>query len=359
MLLQPGDLFSRLPTQDISELVRAKNDKFWVIPIREYPKVVKKQIEEVAGISEPSKIYLKTLVDFMEGSANQQQVENTYNNSGKQIEEKKIITDFGEILGPLFAIKYLKGHKVDNVVFPTRQNYEVFDFFISNKHHYGFSSKALTGGSNTLAPKLIHERINKMKGDPVFRNNQKELEVIQKLTDHGMFEGVILAFESLINNNATARGFDISALDLKKMFAGVDFKKDSVIIEKNKDKQISSINLSKPEAYATFLTRFVLDSTKVPQSEKQKLKTGKASFTTTNIVYGFIKFISSNQFDFDNIMKHCFQDLNIVKMGIKNGVPQFVMQSMVPAEDTVTHDNFAFRSKAAFDRVRDKVGIQL
>jgi hypothetical protein len=35
------------------------------------------------------------------------------------------------------------------------------------------------------------------------------------------------------------------------------------------------------------------------------------------------------------------------------------MQSTVPADKTVTSNNYAFRSKAAFDRVKDKPGIQL
>jgi hypothetical protein len=58
-------------------------------------------------------------------------------------------------------------------------------------------------------------------------------------------------------------------------------------------------------------------------------------------------------------MRSCFQDLNIVKLGMRNGVPQWAMQSTVPADKTVTSNNYAFRSKAAFDRVKDKPGIQL
>jgi hypothetical protein len=93
--------------------------------------------------------------------------------------------------------------------------------------------------------------------------------------------------------------------------------------------------------------------------EKKAFQSGKKTYTSTNVVYGMIKFIASSDFDFDYIMRQTFQDLNIVKMGMKNGVPVFRMQSTVEAEDTETNRSYAFRSKAAFDRVKDKLGIQL
>ena len=360
-MLQPGNLFSTLTPKEIPQLKRVSKDKFWVFPIANYAKIVKQQIEKISNkeLSDASKNYLKGLVDFMDNKIKSDQLIKLYENSGKEIPEKKIITDFGEILGPFFAYRFVTKRGVKNITFPTRQNYEIFDFFIQNEHFYGFSSKALTGGSNTLASKLIIERLEEMKKNSDFKKYNKEIEVLKNLTEHAMFEGVIIAFGNLIKNNVNSRGFNIPINELRKMFSGVNFSIDANKIEKNKLKSITEIGLSKPLAYANFLNRFIIESTKVPMSEKKKFQTGKLSYTSTNVVYGMIKFISSSDFDFDYIMRQCFQDLNIVKMGIQKGVPIFKMQSTVEAENTVTNTNYAFRSKAAFDRVNDKLGIQL
>jgi len=358
-MLQPGDLFDGLPSEDVPQLIRVKNDKFWVFPINKYSDILKTQIQKSKKIPSGSKAYLKGLIDFMEGNITADTLKNLYNNSGKEIPEKKIITDFGELLGPYFAIKFLKTRKIHNIVFPVRQNYEVFDFFIKNEHHYGFSSKALTGGSNTLAPKLIMERLDKMKNDQEFKSYKKEIKVIENLTEHSMYEGVVIAFGDLLSESVTSKGFDIPAAELKRMFSGVDFKSDAKKIEKQKDTKITDLGLSKTTSYTDFLNRFVIESTQVPPMEKKAFQSGKKSYTSTNVVYGMIKFIASSDFDFDYIMRQTFQDLNIVKMGMKNGVPVFKMQSTVEAEDTETNRSYAFRSKAAFDRVKDKLGIQL
>ena len=45
-MLQPGDLFEGLPTEDVPTLIRAKNDKFWVFPIRDYSNTLKSQIQK-------------------------------------------------------------------------------------------------------------------------------------------------------------------------------------------------------------------------------------------------------------------------------------------------------------------------
>jgi len=360
-MFQPTDFFKNYPKSDIPQLVRTPNDKFWIIPISKYPTVVKDGIDKLS-VSLAVKMYLIGLVQFMEGKILAPQVKNFYLNAKSEIDLKAVSAEFGEVLGPFFAMKYLRNRQIDHITFPVRTNYEVFDFFIHNAHYYGFSSKALTGGSNTFAPRLIQERIDKMKTSIQFRNSQKELSVIENLTKYGMFEGVVVAFGDLIKGNVNkAKGFEISQSELRTMFLGVDFASDGKKIEANKDKPLANVGLSNTAAYVEFLNRFIIDSTKVPEAEKRKLKEGKASYTTTNLVYGFIKFISSSDFNFDEIMSHCFQDLNIVKMGINNtdGVPIFKMQATVEAADTVKSDVYTFRSKAAFDRVRDKVGIQL
>jgi len=357
--MQPRDVFANFPSQDVPSLVRTTNDKFWVFPVAGYAKMLRDQLPNL-GLKKPETAYLLGLVDFMDSKISAEQLQNLFKNSGGSIDEKKIVTDFGEVIGPFYALDFLKNRGITEIVFPIRQNYEVFDFFLGSKgQYYGFSSKALTGGSNTLAPKLIHERIVKMKGNADFRAYQRELDLLDNLTNHGMFEGVIIAFGNLIKSPTASRGFDISGPELQAMFKKVNFATDARKIEAFKTAGINNIGLSNPAAYAEFLNRFIIDSTKVPQNEKQKFKTGKASYTCTNIVYAFIKYIAGSSFKFDYIMRSCFQDLNIVKLGMRNGVPQWAMQSTVPADKTVTSNNYAFRSKAAFDRVKDKPGIQL
>lgn len=351
-MLQPSDLFKGLSTEIVASLIRTTNDKFWCFHIDKYDEIVKKQIENNKDIPNVAKPYLKGLIDYVnDKKINESSLKNLYNNSGKIIQDKKIISEFGEILGPFFAAKYVVKYNVHKVVFPVRQNYEVFDFFIKNEHHYGFSSKAMTGGSNTLAPKLIMERLDKTEMISEFRKYDVEIKVIRNLTKYSMFEGVVRAFGDLVNDGHFP--------EFKEIFKKTKFDADSIIIEKNKNKKITEINLSDSIAYANFLNEFIIESTKISELEKEKFRTGKTSYTTTNIVYGMIKVISSKKFDFDFIMKQCFQDLNIVKMDLKNGVPIFKMQSVIEAENTVTPNNYVFRSKAAFDRVRDKLGIQL
>jgi hypothetical protein len=359
MLLQPGDLFGNLTIKVVPELVRKSDDKFVIIPFSKYAQTVKAQIDKQKEISKMAKAYLKGLVDFVAKPGSSDKLKKLFDNQGDDLKEETVIKDFGEVLGPLFAIKYCKGSNPE-VIFPTRQNYEIYDFFIKTKTQtYGFSSKALKGGSNTLAPKLIVERVQKMKLESKLKKYSTELEVLKCLTQYPMFEGVVMAFASLIKSGYVGKGFNTTSAKLKSMFNGVKFENDAKKLESQKEGKIAKMGLSKPKAYAAFLNNFVLESTKVPDSEKKKLLSGKTSYTSTNVIYGMIKFIASSSFKLDEIMNMCFQDLYIVKMGMKDGVPEFVMQTFIPMKDTVTGNNFAFRSKAGFDRVNDKPGIQL
>jgi len=375
-MLQPGDLFATLPKVDIPQLVRVKNDEFWEIPIKKYSEILKDKIQKSKEIPNKSKPYLKGLIDFMDENIKSSDLKELYTSSGKEIKTTDIIKNFGELLGPYFAIKFLKGRKIVNIVFPVRQNYEVFDFFIKNEHHYGFSSKAASGGTNTLAPKLVVERLDKMSGDSEFKNYQKEIIVLRTLTNHGMYEGIVLAFGELIKNPLTKNYFTtlfskvtfstmgrqiLTATKMNEMFKGVNFEADSMKFEKNKLKEITEINLSKPKAYAMFLNEFILGSTqKVSDADKKAFLSGKKAYTSTNVVYGLTKFIASTDFDFDYVINAAFQDLNIVKMSMnKDGIPAFKMVATVDAEDTVKGGNYVFRNKASFSRINDKLGLQL
>ena len=359
-MLQPKDLFAILPKVDIPQLVRQNNDKFWEIPIEDYSKILKEEIQKNTGIPKNSKPYLKGLVDFMENKIDAKKLENLYINSGEEIKTEDLIKNFGELLGPFFAKEFLKGRKIHNIVFPVRQNYEVFDFFIKNEHYYGFSSKAASGGTNTLAPKLVVERLDGMLPDPKFAEYQKEIVVLRTLTESGMYEGIVLAFGELLKDSSTKNKMDIPAKTLQEIFKGVNFKSDSTKFETFKLKEITEIGLSKPTAYARFLNEFIIDSTKkVPAQEIKDYQSGKKAYTSTNVVYGLTKVIAKTDFNFDYVINAAFQDLNIVKMSMKDGVPAFKMVATVDAENTVRGGNYIFRNKASFTRINDKLGLQL
>lgn len=376
-MLQPKDLFATLPKVDIPQLVRVKNDEFWEIPIKNYSQILKEKIQKSTKIPDESKPYLKGLIDFMEEKFMDKKIKSPdlkelytssgYTSSGKKVEKIKtadIIKNFGELLGPYFAIKFLKGRNIVNIVFPVRQNYEVFDFFIKNEHYYGFSSKAASGGTNTLAPKLVVERLDGMQPDPDFAKYQKEIIVLRTLTNHGMYEGIVLAFGELIKNSSTKSKMNkqiLTTAEMSEMFKDVNFEADSMKFEKNKLKEITKIKLSKPEAYRNFLNKFILESTqKVSEADKKAFLSGTKAYTSMNVVYGLTKFIASTDFNFDYVINAAFQDLNIVKMSMDtNGIPAFKMVATVKADDTVKGGNYVFRNKASFSRINDKLGLQL
>lgn len=362
--LQPSSMFANRTTIDIPELKRKENDKFWSIPVGKYAAEVLKQIAAIKDkdVDANSKLYLIALVEFMTGKIKEKELLAAY--SKNTIPDKDIIKNFGEILGPFYALQVVETKirgKINNVVFPTRQNYEVFDFFIKNDHHYGFSSKAMVGGSNPLVPRLIIERLKKMKNKTEFKKFENELTVLQELTDYGMFEGVARAFAILIKNGVKAKGFEGAEKLFSKMSL-VNIRSDAAIFEKNKESNINKLRLSNYKAYETFLDNYVVGSI----SEQKRKEAKKNGYQSVNVVYGMIKFISSvKNFQFDEIMKHAFQDLYVAKMGMKKGVPVFGLQTTIEANKIFKPKSFqigeeyAFRSKASWDRVRDKLGIQL
>ena len=360
--LQPSGIFAGLKQADIPELKRKTNDKFWVIPIEKYSAEVKKRINAITDVDAGSKKYLIALVDYMDGKIKEKALLDAY--AKNKIPDKDIIKNFGEIIGPFYALQVvatkIRG-KLNNIVFPTRQNYEVFDFFIKNDHHYGFSSKALVGGSNPLVPRLIIERLNKMKNKNEFKKFENEITVLKELTDYGMFEGVARAFAILIKNDVNAKGFD-SANKLFSKMTLVNLRADAAIFEKNKETDITKIKLSNVSAYEKFLDQYVVGSI----SEPKRKEAEKNGYQSVNVIYGMIKYISSiENFQFDEIMKHAFQDLYVAKMGLRKGIPIFSLQTTVDAknifkpESIEIGEDYTFRSKASWDRVRDKLGIQL
>lgn len=381
-MLQPRDVFSGQKTIEVPQLFIKPNDVFWNIKIDDYAKVVKKAIESKIK-NKADKDYLLAIIDYVNGAKVSTETLHTYSkDETRQIPDKKIITDFGEIIAPLFAVRYLDkymtkdnvrvykgsikptlgtpGDKVKYICFPTAQNYPIFDFFIKNGYYFGFSVKAMSGGSNTLAPKFIIERLDALKEDkssPIAKKYLKEIAVLKSITDNPTYAGVALAFSELLKLKNVSGFKNLAAI--KEIFAKTKFSSDATLLERNKNKTINKIRLSDVSAYKKFMDEYIIDDTKQSELDKQKYKSGKKQYTPENVVYGFIKYITSVDYDMEELLKATFQDLNITKVDLLDGVPVFKMQTIVEAKDTIQKKFYAFRSKAAFNRVNDKPGIQL
>ena len=370
--LQPSSIFINEKSIVIPELARTTNDKFWVLPIGKYEEKLLSKMKNIAGIDKGSRDYLIGLIQYINHDIDEKVLEKLYQKN--TIPVKDIIKNFGEVLGPFYALQVLQKNvrdKMHNVVFPVRSNYELFDFFIKDGIHYGFSSKALVGGSNPLVPRLFIERLKKIKNTSEFKKYNDEIDVLKALTEGGMFSGVVNAFGIIVKSRKKSKSFH--ERDIFSTFRKTNFVKDSMLFERNKDALISTLKLSNVKAYNEFLSSFIFYRISVKNKEKHfdLMKKDKGSwrtgFQSVNVVYGMIKYITSiTDFDFDGLMKKLFPDLYIIKMGINNkGIPLFKLQTTVDAsklfklESFKEGKNYQFRSKAAWDRVNDKLGIQL
>ena len=131
--LQPSSIFINEKSIVIPELARTTNDKFWVIPIGKYEEKLLSKMKNIAGIDKGSRDYLIGLIQYINHDIDEKVLENLYQSN--KIPVKDIIKNFGEVLGPFYALQVLQKNvrdKMHNVVFPVRSNYELFDFFILN-----------------------------------------------------------------------------------------------------------------------------------------------------------------------------------------------------------------------------------
>jgi len=381
-MLQPKDILSSYPKKDVPILCLPShpNVKFWVIPIGDYADLLEQRVKKSFAKTPAKMKYLNMLVRYASGEK-----EIKANSLQSALKDSKfspseVAKDFGELLAPFYGLRYLDkfmskngvkvqkttirhaygepGKKLSSICFPDAQNYPIFDFFVQNGYYFGFSVKAMTGGSNTLSPTYIAQRINKLK-DSAQKQLKKdypiEFTVLSVLAEQKTFAGPVVAFGKILD----IKGNHFPAIsEIREIFKKTNFEKDSEIIEKNKEKPLSALNLSDRTAYNKFMNKFIIDTTK--QNDKEKYKSGMKEYTPENLVYAFIKYLAMIDYDLQPMLRELFPDLNIIKVDIDNtGVPNFKMVTIIKAKDTILQESFDLRSKAAFNRVNDKLGIQL
>jgi hypothetical protein len=377
-MLQPKDILSSYPKKDVPILCLPShpNVKFWVIPIGDYADLLEKQIEKSFAKTPAKMKYLNMLVGYASGEKGIKADSLQSALKDSKFSPSEVAKDFGELLAPFYGLRYLDkfmskngvkvqkgtirhaygepGKKLNSICFPDAQNYPIFDFFVQNGYYFGFSVKAMTGGSNTLSPTYIAQRVNKLK-DSAQKQLKKdypiEFTVLSVLAEQKTFAGPVVAFGKILD----IKGNHFPAIsEIREIFK----KKNFEIIEKNKEKPLSALKLSDRTAYNKFMNKFIIDATK--QDDKEKYKSGKKEYTPENLVYAFIKYLAMIDYDLQPMLRELFPDLNIIKVDIDNkGVPNFKMVTIIEAKDTILQESFDLRSKAAFNRVNDKLGIQL
>lgn len=355
--ISPAELLSGFKTVERPDLKRKPTDVFYEFIVADYVKSINVGIKK-ASIHKGYRDYLLKLVEYT-ATANSGvkskialEIATLYTAYKTEIDTAEVVKYFGEVIGPLHIANLTdaKG-KATHIIFPQRSNYELFDYFVvRNKEVFGYSAKAAGGSSNTLAPKLITERLNHQ---PKLKQTLGA-QILVSLANDPTFEGTVKSVGLLAKNDIFPRTMQSDAA-LKTAFKKIRWETDASTIERNKSKKLidKSMPLSGRDAYVKFVHEHV-----VPRMIKKPAK-GYA-YDVTNLIYGFIAMYLADcskegRFNITPIIKQLFTDLNILKMGIdtKTGLPNFHLIARGQVEGGT------LRSKARWDVIKDKLGVQL
>ena len=243
-----------------------------------------------------------------------------------------ILSDFGEVLGPIFCIKTglskfnLGVNQSSTVFFPSAGAEPLLDYFIrTSQDTYKISAKA-KGTSNTLkmnslVPPLLSDNILRVR-----HQNTLEFRLMQTIHDNSINMGSILgcSLVGIISQSAAAsvsglRGNNTIIPDNAKQLFQNLISSDSRLRDK-KDITLRNISYLCEKKLVEFTKRTMVS---------QRL---------TNIV----KDILNNEIFF-------------VKMNIDNGVPRFNVSSTTDRSISNLH----FRTKNGYDSTSDKLGFKL
>lgn len=356
LALGPASMFSSIPEKEIKLLVQKPNDKFIIIPASQYSNKVISMVEK-SGIPSSYKKYLTELVKYEDDKNRKKILVETMEGHSKQLSETEIEKYFGEVLGPIHLINKATT-KFDNVVFPTRTNYQLFDFFMEKDGKYtGYSSKTGAGVSNTLSPTAINERIKKSDRqrfsdrDVLFGKN-----VMVVLGEAPIVEGLSKVVGLMTKHNKLPTTIDKK---VKSALMAVDWDGIASKLQLNKAKKLEDTDIKGIGSIDYFLSNYVIPRTKMSDAIKRGYQTGKKKYTCTNVAYGLgMLIVDSNKdgsFDCSPFLRVLFNDLNVIKLDLVGGVPSWKVKNLSEYTDVV----FKFRSKYRWDVVKDKLGIAL
>ena len=365
--------------------------------------------------------YLIEIVKYAQNGKNQKAVEEAFTIVKQQytgIDAGNIATNFGEVLAPIFAVRWVKpfigkpktrqsgsslqaaygsaGASLKYILFPDVQNYPLFDFFISDGYIFGFSVKG-TGSSNPLSAAEYQKRysneewikkISKNKADTFRTTYKNEIALFDAITGHRQWTGPLVAMSLLINSSIGSKTSPIASerkykQTLKQTLAPINLADLATKIESkkftaksqlfdSKGKSTLGLNDTESEALINFLLYFSLGRSK-QAGEFEKFQNDRSLWTLTQLTAGMIQYICDGSFPkMTEFTRELFPDLNIVKVNISSkGIPTFQLQehrnvgtalSKILKEESKLikqGNDYAFRSKAGFGDVSDKLGVQL
>jgi hypothetical protein len=366
LALSPAVIFASRPKTDIPNLVVKPNDQFIVIQKKDYVELLKQGISK-SGLNPHFRKYLSTMVDRVKDKTTDAHLTSIYN-IGKDDINFKDMKYFGEVIGPVHL--FMLHHEYDHVAFPTRSNYELFDYFmgLDSKHgkkYVGYSAK-MVGSSNTLTPTIIEQRIILLaKKNLVLQENKLAASIIQTLATMPINSGLAIATSLLVKNNALPSTVPRAAvMALHRM----NLTQDAATLQSNKLGKLNQASLSNKDAYKVFMDSYALLRTKLADTIKKKYlntdvggkpKPSDLQYDMTNISYALGMLVADasieNKFDVTPLIHITFQDLNVVKTGInRDGIPSFDIHNV-----TKTKTVYKLRTKYRWDLLKDKLGVQL
>ena len=356
LALGPAAIFSSVTAKEIGSLVQKPNDKFIIVPVSEYTAKLKTLVGK-ANIPAAYKKYLKELVNYEENKNNKKLLVETVNGYGKDLSETEIEKYFGEVLGPCHLISVNSGSKYDNVVFPVRTNYQLFDFFMERNGKYiGYSSKTGSGVSNTMTPTVISERIEKSK---ITTTNKEVIfgrNVMKALGEHSIIEGLFLVAGMIVS----AKKFPSKmSKPVRDAMSSVNWADIAVTMQSKRTTTIDKMGVTGTGKIDYFMDNYIVPRTKMPDPTKTAYTEGRKKYTGYYIAYGLGMFIvdanKDGVFDCSPFLRVLFNDLSVIKLDLISGVPSWTVKKL----EDYTEAKFMFRSKYRWDVVKDKLGIAL
>jgi hypothetical protein len=357
LALGPSAMFASVTPKEIGVLVQKPNDKFIIVPAKQYGEKVRTMVGK-SKIPTAYKKFLNELINFEVDKDNKKTLTEMVDGYGKDLSETEIEKYFGEVLGPLHLINGAGGSSFDSVVFPTRTNYQLFDFFMERNGKYiGYSSKTGAGVSNTLTPTVISERIKKSgKTKPANREVAFGRDVMLALGDTSIVEGLCLVAGLIVDHKKFPRTMDSK---VKAALSDVDWASIAKTIQDKRTVTIDKMGIKGFGKIDYFMSNYIVDRTKMPDSTKRAYKEGKKKYTGNNVAYGLGMFIvDANKdgiFDCSPFLRMLFNDLSVIKLDLLKGVPSWTVKKL----EDYTEAKFMFRSKYRWDVIKDKLGIAL